>query len=152
MTDIVFPGDANTLGTMFGGKMMALMDKAAFLAAVKYARVPFVTISSDGIQFLAPVHVGDIIETRARVAYVGKTSLVVKVEVYRELPFEDAAPVLATRDWFAMAARDEQDEGILLPPLIAESAEEIADEAQGRAFREGSLGLRHGRGTRENQT
>jgi len=140
MTDIVFPGDANTLGTMFGGKAMALMDKAAFLAAVRYARVPFITISSDGIQFVEPVQVGDIIETRARVACVGRTSLVVKVEVYREHPYSEDPPVLATRDWFAMAARDEKNRPIALPRLIVDTEEEKQDEQQANDFRNASLG------------
>jgi acyl-CoA hydrolase len=142
MTDIVFPDDANTRGTMFGGKGLALMDKAAFLAAVRFAHVPFVTVSTDGTRFLKPVQVGDIIETRAKVAFVGRTSLVVKVELYRELPFEMDSMVLATRDWFAMAARDQEGKPLALPPLLIETEQEKADEYLARQFRDRSKGMK----------
>ncbi|MCC7392534.1 acyl-CoA thioesterase, partial [Candidatus Sumerlaeota bacterium] len=85
--DIVFPADTNSLGTMFGGSVMARMDKAAVMAAIRYQRGLFVTISTDGLQFLTPIKQGDIIECIARVAFVGRTSVVVKVEVYRESHF-----------------------------------------------------------------
>ena len=139
MTDIVFPGDANTFGTMFGGKAMALMDKAAVLAAIRFARTSFITVSSDGIQFVAPVQVGDIIELRSRVAWVGRTSLIVKVEMFREHRYSDDPPELATRDLFALAARDAEGKPAVLPELLVETEEEKRDWEIARKFREASL-------------
>lgn len=138
VTDIVFPSEANTLGVMFGGRVMAEMDKAAFLAAVEFARVPFVTVSCDGIRFLSPIQVGDIIETRARVAHVARSSVVVKVEVYAQHPYTTEPPIRATRAWFALAARDAQGHAIRLPPLRVETDEQRADERLAIEFRERS--------------
>jgi acyl-CoA hydrolase len=145
MTDIVFPGDANTFGTMFGGKAMAMMDKAAVLAGIRFARCSFITVSSDGIQFLAPVQVGDIIEMRSKVVWVGRTSLIVKVEMYREHRYSDNAPELATRDLFALAARDREGKSCELPPLLVWSEQEKEDWEEAVRFREYSLKSKTGK-------
>ena len=54
LIDIVFPGDTNHHGTLFGGVALAHMDKVAFLAASRHGRAPFVTASSQKIDFSAP--------------------------------------------------------------------------------------------------
>lgn len=142
MTDIVFPGDANTFGTMFGGKAMALMDKSAVLAAIRFARTSFITVSGDGVQFVTPIQVGDIIELRSRVAWVGRTSLIVKVELYREFRHNENPPELATKDLFALAARNNEGQPVILPELIVETEKEKEDWEIGRHFREKSLKTR----------
>lgn len=138
LVDLVFPATANTAGSMFGGHVVALMDKAAYIAAVRYARVPFVTISMDEVQFLVPVRIGDIIEAEARVAYVGRTSLIVRVTVYRETAHrDDRTP--CTSGWFAMASRDPDGTGVVLPPLSIETAEEREAHDAAAAYRSRSL-------------
>jgi len=139
--DIVFPADTNSLGTMFGGSVMARMDKAAVMAAIRYHRCTFVTISTDGLQFLTPIKQGDIIECIARVAFVGRTSVVVKVDVHREDHFSDATE-LCTTGWFALASRAEDGKPSLVPPLLLETDQERADWAEAKAFRDRSLQMR----------
>jgi acyl-CoA hydrolase len=141
-TDIVFPSDTNTHGTMFGGKVLALMDKAAFLAAVEFAHVPFVTVSMDHVRFVTPIHVGEIIEARSRVAYVARTSLVARVDVFRRDPYEDKEPELACRGWFVLAARGRDKRPITLPELLLETDKDIEDAEFARRFRERSLAWR----------
>lgn len=141
IVDIVFPMEANHYGSMFGGNVVALMDKAAYLAAVKFARMPFVTISIDGVQFIAPVRVGDIVEAHARVAFVGRTSLIVRVNVFRESPHHEGQE-LATEGWVAMAARTPEGAAAELPPLQVETSEERALEAAAKAFRDRSKAAR----------
>lgn len=86
LTDIVFPGDANHHGTLFGGIALARMDKAAFIAASRHAPVDFVTASCESIDFVNPAHVGDIVEVTAHVVRVNNRSLGVQAELMAESP------------------------------------------------------------------
>jgi acyl-CoA hydrolase len=98
---IVFPGDTNHLGTLFGGTLMAWMDRAAYLAATRRARGTCVTRKVDEIEFRTPIFSGDFVELIGRVESVGRTSLAVLVEVYRENP-DDASRELCTTGRFTM--------------------------------------------------
>ena len=98
---IVFPGDTNHMGTLFGGTLMAWMDRAAYLAATRRARGTCVTRKVDEIEFRTAIVSGDFVEMIGRVESVGRTSLVVLVEVYREMP-ADGARELCTTGRFTM--------------------------------------------------
>ena len=74
LIDIVFPGDTNHHGTLFGGVGLAHMDKVAFIAAARHARVDFVTASCERIDFVAPARLGDIVELTGRVVRAGRRS------------------------------------------------------------------------------
>ena len=78
----IFPGDTNSYGTAFGGKILALMDCAAGLAATRFAHGDFVTASLDALEFRAPVRLGEIAEIEARVVYTSKHTCGVKVLVF----------------------------------------------------------------------
>jgi acyl-CoA hydrolase len=78
----IFPGDTNPYGTAFGGKILALMDRAAGLAAAKYAHRHFVTASMDSVRFIAPVKQGDVAEVSARVVYCSRRTLGIEVDVH----------------------------------------------------------------------
>jgi acyl-CoA hydrolase len=84
MVQVVLPNDANPLGFILGGSVMHLVDIAGAIAAHRHARVPMVTAAVDGLQFLHPIHVGDLIILRASVTAVYRTSLEVAVEVWSE--------------------------------------------------------------------
>jgi len=77
----IFPGDTNAYGTAFGGKILSLMDRAAGLAASRYAHLHFVTASLDAMEFCAPVKQGEIAEVVAKVVYTSKHTYGIKVEV-----------------------------------------------------------------------
>ncbi|CAN5263470.1 acyl-CoA thioesterase [soil metagenome] len=145
VSDIVFPVSTNHLGTMFGGHVMAMMDKAAVLAAIRFARGIYVTVSSDSIQFHTPIQQGDLIEARARVAWVGNTSVIVKVEIFRESPFEEGR-ALCTTGWFALAARDKNGKPQPVPQILLGGDAARADHAQAAAFRARSLEQKASRG------
>jgi len=83
-TDLVFPHQTNHQGSYFGGAAMAEMDKIAFLIAARHARRPFVTASCDKLDFVAPAHVGDLVELTGQVRMVGRTSMIVDVELAAE--------------------------------------------------------------------
>jgi len=78
----IFPGDTNAYGTAFGGKILALMDRAAGLVASRFAHRHFVTASLDDMHFSAPVKQGEIAEVEARLVYTSKHTYGVKVLVY----------------------------------------------------------------------
>ncbi len=84
--DTVFPNHVNPLGTLFGGRVLELMDVNAAIACWRFCRLPSVTASTEPIDFRAPIYVGEIIELRSRVAYVGRTSMIVRCEVFGENP------------------------------------------------------------------
>jgi len=78
----IFPGDTNPYGTAFGGKILALMDRAAGLAASRFARRHFVTASLDALEFSAPVRQGEIAEVEARVVYTSAHTCAALVRVF----------------------------------------------------------------------
>jgi len=105
LMDIVFPHHTNHLGTLFGGQALALMDKAVFIAASRFARRTVVTASSEKVNFIAPIRQGDVVEVVARVANVGNSSMQVDVELYNER-ISDGHRVLCTTGRFHMIALD----------------------------------------------
>ena len=77
------PADANAYGDIFGGWLMSHMDMAAGLVAARYSHGRAVTIAMDGMQFHAPVHVGDEVSVFADLVKVGRTSMTIAVEAWR---------------------------------------------------------------------
>lgn len=103
--EIVFPDHANHLGTLFGGQALAWMDKAAFIAATRYARRTVVTARSEQVDFHVPVRQGQLVELVARVVEVGRSSMQVAVELHTEDPHAGTRH-LCTRGRFVMIALD----------------------------------------------
>lgn len=84
MVQVVLPNDANPLGFILGGTVMHLIDIAGAIACHRHTRSLLVTAAVDGLQFLHPIKVGDLIILRARVTAVWNTSLEAQVEVFSE--------------------------------------------------------------------
>ncbi|MEE2828547.1 MAG: hotdog domain-containing protein [Myxococcota bacterium] len=84
MTQLVMPQDANNWGTAFGGKILAWIDIAAAIAAGRHAEGPVVTAAMDDVHFIRPINRGDVVCLKARVNYVGRTSMEVGVRVEGE--------------------------------------------------------------------
>ncbi len=80
-SELAMPNDANPLGTLFGGKVMQLVDLAASRAAARHSRMPVVTASIDHLDFLHPVHIGQLMVLRSAVNRVFHTSMEVGVRV-----------------------------------------------------------------------
>src|SRR5579862_7791001 len=91
MTELVLPGDANSLGTIFGGKVMQWVDIAAAVAAMRHAGMQVVTASIDALHFLTPIRVGEVVVLRAQVNEVFRSSMEVGVRVEAEDPRKVAA-------------------------------------------------------------
>jgi uncharacterized protein (TIGR00369 family) len=85
----VFPNTTNHYDTLFGGTALHLMDEASFICATRFSRKKMVTVSTDKIDFSTPIPQGTIVELVARVNKVGRTSCVVKVDIFMEDMYSD---------------------------------------------------------------
>ena len=83
-SEIIFPADANALGNLFGGRLMQYIDLVGAVAAGRHARAITVTASMDHLDFVAPVHVGDLLILKASVNRAFRTSMEVGVKAMVE--------------------------------------------------------------------
>ena len=116
LIEMVFPEQTNHYGTLFGGQALALMDKAAFIVASRYARRTVVTASSERVDFRVPVRQGQLVELRARVVGTGKTSLNIEVELFAE-DLLSGDRQLSTRGKFVLVALDAHGRPTQVPSL-----------------------------------
>lgn len=128
LIDIVFPGDTNHHGTLFGGTGLALMDRVAFIAATRFGRTPFVTASCERIDFRQPARIGHIVEFTARPVKAGRRSLTVEVEMVAETIIGRQRHT-CTRGIFHMVAIPEGEDAAsyVLPELLTEETPDPSD-------------------------
>lgn len=125
MTDLVLPPDTNHHNTIFGGKVMALVDKIACIAAMRHSRKPVVTVGSDNFDFLAPIKTGEAIHLEAYVTWSHKTSMEVYVEVESENLLSGDRTSTA-RAYLTFIALDEQGKPTPVPQVVPlEEAEKL---------------------------
>ena len=141
MTELVLPGDANALGTIFGGKVMQWIDVAASVCGMRHSGGNVVTASIDGLQFLTPIHVGEIVTLRASVNFVGRTSMEIGVRVDAENS-RTAERRYTTKAYLTFVAVGTDGRPRPIPPLALESEEERRRHEDARARRQGRLGSR----------
>lgn len=83
-TALMMPPDENARGHVFGGVVLAMMDKAAAVCAIRHARTSCVTVSVDRVDFREPILVGDLIHMKASVNFVGRSSMEIGVRIEAE--------------------------------------------------------------------
>jgi acyl-CoA hydrolase len=86
MTELVLPSHTNSLNSIFGGVIMSWIDIAAAISAQRHSKSTVVTASIDALNFEAPVYQGWVVNLKAKVNFVGKTSMEVGVRVDAENP------------------------------------------------------------------
>jgi acyl-CoA hydrolase len=123
MTDLVLPPDTNNYGTIFGGNVMAYIDKIASIACMRHARKPVVTASSDSLDFLEPVKVGEAIRLEAFVTWTHKTSMEVYVKVESENLLTGEVKLTASA-YLTFVALGSDGRPTPVPPVIPETEEE----------------------------
>jgi len=84
ITEIILPNDANTLGNLLGGRLMHFIDLVGAMAAYRHSRTHVVTAAMDHIDFIQPVHVGDLLTLKSSVNRAFATSMEVGVKVWVE--------------------------------------------------------------------
>jgi acyl-CoA hydrolase len=123
MTELMIPAYANFGGKIHGGILLSLMDKAAYACAAKHAGGYCVTVSVEGVEFKAPVAVGELVSIHASVNYVGRTSLVIGMRVTSE-NVETGIVTHTNTSYFTMVAKDKRGEPTPVPPLLLQNKED----------------------------
>ena len=129
MVQVVLPNDANPLGYILGGTVMHLIDIAGAIACHRHTRTLLVTAAVDGLQFLHPIKVGDLIIIKARVTAAWSTSLEVEVEVFSEETLTGVSR-MTSRAFLTFVSIDREGRRVPIPPLILETDEEKAKAAE----------------------
>ena len=120
MVQVVLPNDANPLGFILGGTVMHLIDIAGAIAALRHTRTRVVTAAVDGLQFLHPIKVGDLIILRARVTCTFGTSLEVLVDVLSEETLTGVRQ-LTSHAFLTFVSVDGDGRRQPVPPLLVET-------------------------------
>jgi uncharacterized protein (TIGR00369 family) len=81
ITELMIPSYANFGGKVHGGILLSLMDKVAYACASKHSAAYCVTVAVDGVEFLSPVEVGELVSLTARVHFAGNTTMIVNIQV-----------------------------------------------------------------------
>ncbi len=136
MNEIVLPEDSNARGSIFGGRVLALLDKCAAISAMRYARNRVVTVSMDRVTFHNEVRVGHILNLRGRLNAAFGSSMEIEVEVHSEDPLTGRRK-LTTRALVTMVSLDREGRPARVPPQSFESPDEErrAEEATERRRR-----------------
>jgi acyl-CoA hydrolase len=128
---LMVPTDANFTGNVFGGQILAEVDRVAYITATRHAKVTCVTASFDRVDFLAPVHVGEVVDFDASITYVGHSSMEVWVRVQAEAA-EGGRRRRVGEAFVTMVAVDRDGRPTAVPPLRLETDEERQRFDEGR--------------------
>ena len=123
MVQVVLPNDANPLGFILGGTVMHLIDIAGAIACHRHTRTLLVTAAVDGLQFLHPIKVGDLIILNSRVTAAWSTSLEVEVEVFSE-EITTGVRRMTSRAYLTFVSIDTEGRRLPIPPLVLETEEQ----------------------------
>jgi acyl-CoA thioesterase YciA len=110
------PGDINANGHIFGGWVLSQMDIAAGIVASRRADGPVATVAIEKMEFIAPIHLRDLISVYAHVERVGRTSMTVRIEVIAHRD-RGATMVNVTEGLFTFVALDEKHRPRPLPAV-----------------------------------
>ena len=110
------PADLNQNGDVFGGWVMAQVDVAGAIPAMRRARGRVATVSVNSFVFKQPISVGDIVSLYAEIVHVGSTSITVNVEVFAERNYADPVTVKVTEAQLTYVAIDGNGKKRFVPP------------------------------------
>jgi acyl-CoA hydrolase len=123
LADLMAPPDANVRGSVFGGRVLELVDKAAAVCAMRHAGKPCVTVAMDRVEFLVPIRVGEFVTAEASCHFAGRTSLEIGVDVYAE-DLERGERRHTNACFVTMVAVDAKNRPSPVPALVPETREE----------------------------
>lgn len=124
LTELMIPSYANFGGKVHGGIILSLMDKVAYACSSKHAGAYCVTVTVDGVEFLQPVEVGELLHLDASVHFVGNTSLVVGIKVTTENVKTNLVKH-TNNSYFTMVAKGDDGKPIQVPELILQDISEV---------------------------
>lgn len=123
MTELVLPNDTNLLGSLLGGRLMHFIDVAGAMAAQRHSNRAVVTASIDSVDFRHPVKQGRAVILRAKVTWVGRTSMEVAVEVFSE-DFLTGEQEFTSKAYLTFVAVDSEGKPVEVCGLRPETEEE----------------------------
>jgi uncharacterized protein (TIGR00369 family) len=124
ITELMIPAYANFGGKIHGGILLSLMDKVAYACASKHAGTYVVTVTVEGVNFLQPIEVGELVSLHASINYVGRSSMVVGIRVIAE-NVRTGTQKHTNTSYFTMVAKDDQGKPTEVPALLLEDKEDI---------------------------
>jgi acyl-CoA hydrolase len=140
-SEIIFPGDTNALGNLFGGRLMQFIDLTGAMAASRHARAVTVTASMDHLDFVAPVKVGDLLILKASVNRAFRTSMEVGVKCMVEDIRQQKLRHVSTA-YLTFVAMDSEGKLIPVPQVLPETAHQkrrFEDAGRRREMRSGEV-------------
>ncbi len=120
MSEVVLPNDTNPYGSMFGGRLLSIMDKCAAISAMRHAATVCVTVSVDSVEFTSPILLGEVVIIEAWVNRVFATSLEVEIEVKAENLLKKQQRQ-CNRAYFTFVAVDEHGTPTPVDPIYPET-------------------------------
>lgn len=120
---LMMPPDANPNGNVHGGVIMKVVDEVAGIVAHRHARRTVVTARLDRMDFLEPVFVGNVLNLDARLAYTGRTSMEVMVDIRAE-NLDTGEIVHTGTAWLTMIGLNDRGRPVAIPPVAPETPEE----------------------------
>ena len=123
LTELMMPHHANIMGNVFGGHILALVDRVAAVAAIRHSRHACVTVSVDKVDFREPIHVGELVTALARVNFAGKTSMEVGVKVLAENVLTGEKRH-TNSCYVTYVALDDNGKPTEVPPIVPETPDE----------------------------
>ncbi len=141
MTEIVLPEDTNARGSVFGGRVLALVDKCAAIVAMRHARSEVLTASLDSVDFRSGVQAGDVLVLHGRINAAFGSSMEIEVEVLAETPITGERR-RTTRALVTMVAVGDDARPRPVPRLVLTSEDETRRAAEAGERRRARLGRR----------
>ncbi len=132
LNQLMMPEHSNGHGNVHGGIIMKLVDETAAIAAMRHAQRPVVTVAIDSMTFRQPVRVNDLLTCRARVTYVGKTSIEVSVLVTAENPITGQTTHTNSAFLVFVALASDGAHAAPVPELRPENDEDLRRIEEGR--------------------
>lgn len=123
MTDLVLPSETNPLNNLFGGELLARMDRAASIAARRHSRRIVVTASVNHVAFKHAVPLGSVVTVEAKVSRAFKSSMEVYLDVWID-DRESGERTKANEAIYTFVAVDETGRPVKIPALVPETEEE----------------------------
>ncbi|MAY23867.1 MAG: acyl-CoA thioesterase [Flavobacteriaceae bacterium] len=138
ITDIVLPSETNPIGNMFGGELLARMDRAASIAARRHSRRIVVTASVNHVAFNKMIPLGSVVTVEAKISRAFKSSMEVYLDVWLE-DRESGIKTKANEAIYTFVAVDEMGSPMPVPKILPES--ELEKERFEAALRRKQLSL-----------